>query len=175
MLCSVVVPNSPVFSPSSSLFCNKASIISPFHEALTLNPSHFKPSDFSSPLCSSPSSPSSPFSLRVSKRSSGLSAPAVVSTSSSPNTTLKRKRPMKLNIPVASLSIGDPLVTPSPVMRNDILEVERDGYSVYCKRGRREALEDRYSATLNLQGDSKQVSYIFCSFFFEFYLHFSII
>jgi serine/threonine protein phosphatase PrpC len=36
------------------------------------------------------------------------------------------------------------------------VEVEREEYSVYCKKGRREAMEDRYSAALNLQGDSKQ-------------------
>lgn len=36
------------------------------------------------------------------------------------------------------------------------MEVDRDGYSVYCKRGRREVMEDRYSAVVNLQGDPKQ-------------------
>lgn len=39
------------------------------------------------------------------------------------------------------------------------VEAERDGwYSVYCKRGRREVMEDRYSAVVNLKGDPKQVS-----------------
>lgn len=37
------------------------------------------------------------------------------------------------------------------------VEVQRDEYSVYCKKGRRSAMEDRYSAVVNLQGDSKQV------------------
>lgn len=41
-------------------------------------------------------------------------------------------------------------------------EMERDGsvYSVCCKRGRREAMEDRFSAVLDLQGDTKQVSFL---------------
>jgi len=46
--------------------------------------------------------------------------------------------------------------TPSVAAR-EVVEEEGDGYSVYCKRGRREAMEDRYSAVLNVQGDSKQV------------------
>lgn len=44
------------------------------------------------------------------------------------------------------------------------MEVESEAYSVYCKRGRREAMEDRYSAALNLQGDPKQVMLRFLSF-----------
>ncbi|KAF4365736.1 hypothetical protein G4B88_009459 [Cannabis sativa] len=43
MSCSVAVSNSPVFSPSSSLFCNKSSMLSP-PETLTLTLSHLKPS-----------------------------------------------------------------------------------------------------------------------------------
>ena len=46
------------------------------------------------------------------------------------------------------------------------MEVESEAYSVYCKRGRREAMEDRYSAALNLQGDPKQVMLRFLSFSF---------
>ncbi|CAA2955854.1 probable phosphatase 2C 25, partial [Olea europaea subsp. europaea] len=37
------------------------------------------------------------------------------------------------------------------------VEVEGEGYSLYCKRGKRGgAKEDRYSATMGLQGKSKQ-------------------
>ncbi|XP_030969548.1 probable protein phosphatase 2C 25 [Quercus lobata] len=155
---SVAVSNSPVFSPSSSLFCNKTSIITASPEALTLTLSHLKPSPCSS-SSSAPSSPSSPFRLRFPKPPTGLSSSSSsvsVSTSgsSSPNSVLKRKRPARLDIPVASMCFGAP-ATPSMAAR-EVVEEEANGYSVYCKRGRREAMEDRYSALLNLQGDSKQ-------------------
>ncbi|KAK9048156.1 hypothetical protein SSX86_032881, partial [Deinandra increscens subsp. villosa] len=41
---------------------------------------------------------------------------------------------------------------------DDVAEIDEEGeaYSVYCKRGRRGAMEDRYSAVVDLQGDSKQ-------------------
>ncbi|KAK9997081.1 hypothetical protein SO802_021767 [Lithocarpus litseifolius] len=102
---SVAVSNSPVFSPSSSLFCNKTSIITASPEALTLTLSHLKPSPCSS-SSSAPSSPSSPFRLWFPKPPTGLSSSSSsvsVSTSgsSSPNTVLKRKRPTRLDIPVA--------------------------------------------------------------------------
>lgn len=162
---SVAVSNSPVFSPSSSLFCNMTSIITASPEALTLPLSHLKPSPCSS-SSSAPSSPSSPFRLRLPKPPTGLSSSSSsvsVSTSgsSSPNTVLKRKRPARLDIPVSSMCFGAP-ATPSMAAR-EVVEEEANGYSVYCKRGRREAMEDRYSALLNLQGDSKQV---FTSFSF---------
>ncbi|XP_022730928.1 probable protein phosphatase 2C 25 [Durio zibethinus] len=169
MSCSVAVSNSPVFSPSSSLFCNKTSIISPSSEALNLTLTHLKPS--SSPASPSPSSPSSPFRLRLQKTPSGSllssSFSASKSTSSSGSdstaglglgsvsTILKRKRPARLDIPVATTAMcfGVP-ATPCEVRRE--VEREGDGYSVYCKRGRREAMEDRFSASVKLQGDSKQ-------------------
>lgn len=153
MSCSVAVSNSPVFSPSSSLFCKQSSIISN-SESLTLSLSHLKPNNSSSTTSSpSPSSsPSSPFYLRLPK------LPSVFSTSSSSNSTsqndavLKRKRPTRLDIPVSSLGFGVP-ATPSAVAR-DVVEAEGDGYSVYCKRGRREYMEDRYTAGDNLRGES---------------------
>ncbi|XVE79826.1 hypothetical protein DITRI_Ditri14bG0087600 [Diplodiscus trichospermus] len=162
MSCSVAVSNSPVFSPSSSFFCNKTSIISPSAEALNLTFPHLKPS--SSPASSSPSSP---FRLRLQNPPLGsiLSTSAASSPSSSsvsgsaavlgPSTILKRKRPARLDIPIATtaVSFGIP-GTPCEVRRE--VEREEDGYSVYCKRGRREAMEDRFSASVKLQGDSKQ-------------------
>ncbi|XP_062086056.1 probable protein phosphatase 2C 25 [Humulus lupulus] len=156
MSCSVAVSNSPVFSPSSSLFCNKTSMLSS-PETLTLTLSHLKPSQgSSSSSCSAssptPSSPSSPFRLRIPKHPTGLSGPG----SSSPSTVFKRKRPTRLDIPVASFCSAAPPATPSPATWRELVEIENDGYSVYCKRGRREAMEDRYSVGLNLQGDSKQ-------------------
>lgn len=46
----------------------------------------------------------------------------------------------------------------------DVVEVEGDGYSVCCKRGRRDEMEDRYSALVGLHGDSKQVIFSLFSF-----------
>ncbi|TKY56493.1 phosphatase 2C 25 [Spatholobus suberectus] len=163
MSCSVAVSNSPVFSPSSSLFCTKPSIISS-PEALSLSLSHLKPSNSStasscssssssssSPSAAASSSPSSPFRLRLPKPPTAFSAS---SSSTSPNATvLKRKRPARLDIPVSSLAFGVP-PTPSAAAR-DVVEAEGDGFSVYCKRGRREYMEDRYSAGDNLRGEHK--------------------
>ncbi|KAK8683637.1 hypothetical protein V6N13_039691 [Hibiscus sabdariffa] len=171
MSCSVAVSNSPVFSPSSSLFCSRTAILSPSAESLNLTLTHLKPS--SSPASPSASSPSSPFMLRLQKPpplSLLSSSSAVASSNSSPSSDsdstaalgpgsvpaiLKRKRPGRLDIPVATpaMCLGLP-ATPCEVRRE--LESEGDGYSVYCKRGRREAMEDRFSASVELQGDSKQ-------------------
>lgn len=155
MACSVAVASSPVFSPSrvsSSMFC-KSSASSP--ETLTRTTS--------SPSPSSPSS--SPFRLQFPKSLSGLrscsdaaSCSPTASGSSSSPTILKRKRPGKLDIPIASLGFG---VLPTPLAgeRREVVEDERDGYAVCCKRGRRAAMEDRYSAVVDLQGDQKQAFY----------------
>ncbi|XP_028804864.1 probable protein phosphatase 2C 25 [Neltuma alba] len=161
MSCSVAVSNSPVFSPSSSLFCNKPSVISSSPESLSLSLSHLKPSTSVSSSSSSPSSPSSPFRLRLLKpppptalsNSASVSAPS--SSTSPTGTVLKRKRPARLDIPVSSLTFGVP-ATPSSSVARDVLEAEGHGFSVYCKRGRREYMEDRYSAAVNLQGQPKQ-------------------
>ncbi|KAL3650285.1 hypothetical protein CASFOL_006688 [Castilleja foliolosa] len=68
----------------------------------------------------------------------------------------KRKRPAKIEIPATSLSIGD-IATVSDLDRSSEMEFEGEGYSVYCKRGRRGGvMEDRYAAVLGSQGDSKQ-------------------
>ena len=50
---------------------------------------------------------------------------------SSSRAVLKRKQPAKIYIPMASLNFE----VDSP--RLDVMEVEDDGYSVYCKRERR--------------------------------------
>lgn len=41
----------------------------------------------------------------------------------------------------------------------EVMEEEGEGYSVYCKRGRRRisAMEDRFSVSVGIQGDSRQV------------------
>ncbi|XVF46235.1 hypothetical protein PTKIN_Ptkin03bG0011000 [Pterospermum kingtungense] len=157
MSCSVAVSNSPVFSPSSSLFFSKTPIISPSRESSNLTLTHLKP--LCSPASSAPSSPSSPFRLRLQKPPTGSllssSSSASTSSSSSVSTILKRKRPARLDIPVATAAecFGVP-ATPCVLGRE--VEREGDGYTVYCKRGRREAMEDRFSASVELQGDSKQ-------------------
>ncbi|KAI9091636.1 hypothetical protein K1719_028079 [Acacia pycnantha] len=165
MSCSVALSNSPVFSPSACLFCNKPSVvISSSPESLSLPLSHLKPSAAaSSSSSSSPSSPSSPFRLRLLKPppptalSNSASASAPSSSSTSPNgAVLKRKRPARLAIPVSSLSFGATATPSSSVVARDVLEVEGLEFSVYCKRGRREYMEDRYSAAVNLQGQPKQ-------------------
>ncbi|XP_068338638.1 probable protein phosphatase 2C 25 [Pyrus communis] len=151
MSCSVAVANSPMFSPPSSLFCNKSSMISPAPETLTLPPP--PPSALSPSGLASCSSPSSPFRIRIPNPPSGLSC----SGPGSPVTQLKRKRPAKLCIPVVSSGFGTGPPTLSTAGRREMMEEDREGYYyVCCKRGRREALEDRYSASLNLEGDSKQ-------------------
>ncbi|XP_010253791.1 PREDICTED: probable protein phosphatase 2C 25 [Nelumbo nucifera] len=160
MSCAVAVASSPVFSPSRvTLFCkNQAS--SP--EALNLSLNHHGLSSSSSGSPSSSSSPSSPFTLRFQKPLSGLRAckEGLISVDSVPSSSaslLKRKRPAKLDIPVSSLSFSAATATPAaPVDDRKEIEAERDGFSVYCKKGRRAAMEDRYSAVVNLQGDAKQ-------------------
>lgn len=89
--------------------------------------------------------------ISVTRNSSECSTSAPVSTSP---TVLKRKRPARLDIPVVSMNIRN--FPASPTAAADFVEVEGDEYSVCCKRGRRGTMEDRYSAIVNLQGDSKQ-------------------
>ncbi|KAJ4830771.1 hypothetical protein Tsubulata_049052, partial [Turnera subulata] len=160
---SVAVSNSPVFSPSSSLFCNKSSVAipsSPSEKTLTLTLTHLKTksSQKSPSSCSSSPSPSSspcsPFRLRLQKPPPAASSLGSVS-GSSPATVLKRKRPTRLDIPAVAVGFGGPL-TPAPAPEEAEVEREGYGYSVYCKRGRREAMEDRFSAVTDIQGDLKK-------------------
>lgn len=74
---------------------------------------------------------------------------------------LKRKRPTRIDIPVTSLGFDD-VKNRSDIDRSSEMEFDGEGYSVYCKKGKRGGvMEDRYSAVLGLQGDSIQV----CLFF----------
>ncbi|KAK4753485.1 hypothetical protein SAY87_001589 [Trapa incisa] len=135
-------------------------------QALSLTLSHLKPSASSSSTCTSPSSsrsPSSPFRIRLQKLPSALSnasscAPSISGSGSSP-TILKRKRPTRLDIPIARFDFDVPPTPPasaSVVLNVDAEEIERYGYSVYCKKGRREFMEDRVSAMFDVDGDPKQ-------------------
>lgn len=57
------------------------------------------------------------------------------------------------------MSMGFGNVPPTPAAMESAVEFESDEFSVCCKRGRRGlAMEDRYSAKVNLHHDSKQVS-----------------
>ncbi|KAL8215193.1 hypothetical protein R6Q57_004642 [Mikania cordata] len=135
-MCTVAISSSPVFSPSSrSIFCK------------------------SSPESSS--SPSSPFKFRLPKPPpavSGLIRTANEDGSTCSSTSpmlLKRKRPTRLDIPIGSLSFSTGRTTVAEDRWQDV-EVEEDGYSVYCKRGRRETMEDRFKAKVDLNGQNKQ-------------------
>ncbi|KAJ0260057.1 protein phosphatase 2C 25 [Hirschfeldia incana] len=141
MSCSVAVCNSPV---SSSLFCNnKASTLSSPHETVSLALSS-----------SAASSPKSPFRLRFKKPPTPLVLGSSDSVSSTQVGVLKRKRPTRLDIPIATAS-EIAVATSRREEESREVEMEGDGYSVYCKRGRREAMEDRFSAMTNLEGDRK--------------------
>ncbi|KAL3824836.1 hypothetical protein ACJIZ3_020865 [Penstemon smallii] len=102
----------------------------------------------SSPVFS-PKSPkdSSPRIIRLNK-TSGLIRSLAGSESSA---VLKRKRPPRLDIPVIFMAEKEP----SEMVTEEAVEFDGDGYSVCCKRGRRDQMEDRYSASV----DSKQACF----------------
>ncbi|XP_058182320.1 probable protein phosphatase 2C 25 [Rhododendron vialii] len=106
-----------------------------------------------------PSSPSSPLVLRLHKPPIGMNRvfndDAASTSSSYPLKLLKRNRPAKLDIPISIKGFGGGLGTPA-VDRREVVEVESDGYSVYSRKGKRQVMEDRYSAVVNFHGDPKQ-------------------
>ncbi|XP_076915256.1 putative protein phosphatase 2C 25 [Bidens hawaiensis] len=126
-MCTVAISNSPVFSPTS-----RAS-----------------PSS-----CSS--SPSSPFKFRLQRPPTPVSG--LIRTSNEDVTVLKRKRPTKLAIPIGSLTFGVDRSTTAAAVEDrwQEVEVDEDGYSVYCKRGKRDHMEDRFKAKVDFNGDNKQ-------------------
>ncbi|BAT88328.1 hypothetical protein LR48_Vigan09g126800 [Vigna angularis] len=87
-----------------------------------------------------------------------LPIPSTTPSCSSPPSSplLKRRRPAKLDIPVASLALTlSTAPAPSPAM-DSVVEVDGSGFSVFCRRGRRAHMEDRYSAAVDLRGEPKQ-------------------
>ena len=133
------------------------SIPSPPAETIALTLTHFKSTTQSpsSPTTSlSPPSSPSPFRFRLPKSLTGFNSTSSLASGSAA-TVLKRKRPKRLDIPIV-MGLGRGLGMPREV---EEAEVEREGYgySVYCKRGRREAMEDRFSAVVDHEGDVKQV------------------
>ncbi|KAI3464097.1 hypothetical protein Pfo_020760 [Paulownia fortunei] len=108
----------------------------------------FSPSSSSSSVCSPNSS--SPRLIRLHKPSGLIKALAGGESSA----VLKRKRPPRLDIPVVFVEEKEEKDVVASA--EEVVEVEGDGYSVCCKRGRRDEMQDRYSAVVGLQGDSKQ-------------------
>ncbi|CAH2058649.1 unnamed protein product [Thlaspi arvense] len=74
-------------------------------------------------------------------------------TTSSPDsdTVLKRKRPPMLDLTAApAIAPWCSTTVKTPEKSDEVVEAEKDGYySVYCKRGRRGPMEDRYFAAVD--------------------------
>ncbi|PON86583.1 Protein phosphatase [Trema orientale] len=147
MPCAVAVPNSPIFSPSkvASIFF-KSPASSPRLVQVHGSASASAPS----PTSSFQSPAKSPLAGRVVVQGKV----ADMGLGSGSGTVLKRKRPSRIDIPIASLNFATD--SPKSSERVDVVEAEGDGYSVYCKRGRRAVMEDRYSAVVDLQAESRQ-------------------
>ncbi|KAL0317060.1 UNVERIFIED_CONTAM: putative protein phosphatase 2C 25 [Sesamum angustifolium] len=137
MHCAVAaVSSSPIFTPSprklSPIFCKPAT----------------------SPPPATLSSPSS-FAIKNIRGSFNGGEEEDVGSPKAP-AMLKRKRPGRISIPVASLGFEDIKKT-TDLDRSSDVELEGEGYSVCCKERKRGGfMEDRYAAVLGLQGDSKQ-------------------
>lgn len=112
---------------------------------------------FPSPLVFSPTSVKTPSSSPRStpQKLTMLACPSrkAKETTSCPgsDTVLKRKRPPMLDLklpPVVASWCTTTVKTPEKA--DEVVEVEEDGvYSVYCKRGRRGPIEDRYVAAVD--------------------------
>ncbi|KAM7259034.1 hypothetical protein ACFE04_014775 [Oxalis oulophora] len=137
-------------SPSSSLFSVEMTV------NLTLT-NLKSPSRCS---LSSPTSTSSPLRLRLQQKPSSTSASDLIGSGA----LLKRKRPMRLDIPVITnfgdnnniINVNKTTSSTCEEEKRDFLEREGEEFGVYCKRGRREAMEDRYSAFVNINGNPKK-------------------
>ena len=68
---------------------------------------------------------------------------------------VNRKRPARIEIPTP-MAVKMGFVAETPRGEEEV-QVEGEGYYVYCKRGRRGKMEDRYSAVIDFIGDSKRV------------------
>lgn len=149
MHCAVAAVSSPIFTPSPR----------------NMSPVFCKPATAPPPLRGSASS----FLLKqVSQPLNGGEEEGVVPAKASP--VLKRKRPARIDIPVASLRVEEAKTTSNSDRSSEVV-FEGEGHSVYCKRGKRGGvLEDRYAAVLDIHGDSKQVNLTFQLFKFRYIL-----
>ncbi|KAL8172382.1 hypothetical protein V2J09_024186 [Rumex salicifolius] len=66
---------------------------------------------------------------------------------------LKRKRPARIHIPMPTFTT---VPETTILKRAEELEEEGDGYAVYCRRGKKGDLEDRFSASVEVNGAAKQ-------------------
>ncbi|XP_050156878.1 probable protein phosphatase 2C 25 isoform X2 [Malus sylvestris] len=147
MPCALVVPNSPICSPSQipSHFFRSSALASPSACSLPRVLHGAPPTPSRSPALTTPAFESRFQRQEISecqKQASGLA--------------LKRKRPRMIDIPVAPLVNFKVESSEGAAERVEVLEVDEDVYSVYCKRGRRGSMEDRYSAVVDLHDDSRQ-------------------
>ncbi|MCE3216571.1 hypothetical protein HAX54_006923 [Datura stramonium] len=156
MPCAIAMTNSPIFSTSprtpkvlSPFFCKPSSLQSPVNRSSLYASSSSSVSPGPAGLCQSPLSPLTCYNRNIREEE----GPAVCSTSSPPSASaaiLKRKRPARISIPIVSLGLGHVGETPREESRLDEVEVEGEGYSVFCKRGKKRGdMEDRYSAIVN--------------------------
>lgn len=151
MPCAVALSNSPVFSPShrvSPVFRTPPAVTLSMHSSIPSTP--YSSSSLTSPL--------SPLGLRLS----------CINDAQLLKSTSKRKRPLRIEIPVAPVSLAPVEGRTVIEERVEEVEVEGEGYEVYCKRGKRGRMEDRYSAVVGLEGDHKQVCYYLFYFIFYF-------
>lgn len=119
----------------------------------------FSPSSSSSSCVRSPTS-SSPRLLRLHKPTGLIKSLAGGDSSAFSN----RNRPPRLNIPVF---FAEEKEEEAAAAEEEAVEVEGDGYSVCCKKGRRDEMQDRYTAVVGLQGDPKQVIFCFILFILD--------
>ncbi|KAM6582475.1 hypothetical protein CsatB_009477 [Cannabis sativa] len=147
MPCAVAIPNSPIFSPT-----NVSSIFFKSQPSSSSSPRLIKVQCSNSVSTSTTqSTTSSPLAGRI-QRNRPPSSTSNMGLGSCSGEVLKRKRPSRISIPMAPLSF----TIDSPKGSSDVVEDESDGYSVYCKRGRRAVMEDRYSAIVDHRAESRQ-------------------
>ncbi|MBA0630429.1 hypothetical protein Godav_002530 [Gossypium davidsonii] len=162
---SLTVPSSPIFyKPDGSSFPSFPHISgshSPKSPSSLPLSSPSSPLPLSSTSVMTPQSPSSSSSLK-SPWSLCIRKPPQFSLgtdAAAPPSVPKRKKPPKIEIPTpVAVKLGFAAVTPRG---EEEVQVDGEGYSVYCKRGRRGKIEDRDSVSIDLKGDSKQ-ALMFC-------------
>ncbi|XP_010554672.1 PREDICTED: probable protein phosphatase 2C 30 [Tarenaya hassleriana] len=126
MSAAVTAPTSPVFlSPQSPVF---------------------------SPTAAAKTSPSSPRLLLTPELT--CQARRHYRSVSDHETSLKRKRPPRLDVgaAVTTAAAWNAAEAVEETPRAEDIAVDEDGYSVYCKRGKRGPMEDRYFALVDPKG-----------------------
>lgn len=152
---AVVVPNSPIFSPSKvSHIFHKSS--SPSTSACS-SPGFVNVHSHVPTLSRSPSSSplTSRFRRQITAYCNSEKDILDLDLCSSSSTILKRKRPARIDIPKSSLSYT--VNSPKVAEKMDVVAIEEEEYSTYCKRGKRATMEDRYSAVVDQQAKPRQV------------------